>query len=721
MQIQKSISDQLSTLKYLPTLPHILLQLVKACNQNNSSIRDISNIVDKDPSLTSRVLRLVNSAFYSPSRKIDNVDDAVGFLGTNAVKNLAICSSVHEVFHKASMNAIFNMKLFWWHSLRCAILAKLIATQTRFNSPDEAFLSGVLHDIGKVVMWVNFPKQYADLLKTHTDRPDLVLAGETQMGATHAEIGAWLLDRWNFQSFIADSVLYHHYPVSRILDALPLVKLIYVANALSTESRHGLEQGYEAAQEVFGFSRSFVEELLSQTDGELKGVAESLGIEVEPLGTKEVSHSENDREKRKDLAQEIRDRSLLLGTMQNLLGAGDEQAVLRESYQGLQTLFDIGSVLLFVYESDRNGLRAVALAEDAKSGTINDLLVPLRMENSLLIGCLRTRTLLDSFSRSNESMPAILDEQIIRFLGRDGMVCLPMFAYGEPAGVMVLGVDQVEFSHLMSQIKLLKMFTDQAAVALGVHQLRRSQLAQIQSERFGASSSIARKVIHEVNNPLSIIKNYLKILGRKFAAQNMAQDEIKIINEEIDRVTQILRKLTAFSEDQANMAEAVDVNELLSDLLKITNESLLDHFNVKLHLDFEPDLPPIMADRNSLKQVFINLIKNAFEAMTEGGNLHIQTRHISSRIEEDLTSDHAEYSGYVEVIIHDDGPGIPAEIRTRLFEPLVTTKTGSHSGLGLSIVHNIIKAHNGTISCESDTAQGTTFKVGLPVSGSSKI
>lgn len=721
MQIQKSISDQLSTLKYLPTLPHILLQLVKACNQTSSSIREISNIVDKDPSLTSRILRLVNSAYYSPSRKIGNVDDAVGFLGTNAVKNLAICSSVHEVFHKASMNAIFNMKLFWWHSLRCAILAKLIAVQIRFNSPDEAFLSGVLHDIGKVVMWVNFPKQYADLLKTHTDRPDLVLAGETQMGATHAEIGAWLLDKWNFQSFIADSVLYHHYPVSRILDALPLVKLIHVANALSTESRQRVEQGYEAAQEVFGFSRTFVEELLSQTDGELKGVAESLGIEIEPLGAKEVTHTENDREKRKDLAQEVRDRSLLLGTMQNLLGAGDEQAVLRESYQGLQTLFDIGSVLLFVYESECNGLRGVALAEDAKSGTISDLLVPLRMENSLLVGCLRTRTLLDSFSHSNESMSAILDEQIIRFLGRGGMVCLPMFAYGEPAGVMVIGVDQVEFSHLMSQIKLLKMFTDQAAVALGVHQLRRSQLAQIQSERLGASSSIARKVVHEVNNPLSIIKNYLKILGRKFAAHNMAQDEINIINEEIDRVAQILRKLTAFSEDQTNTAEAVDVNELLSDLLKITNESLLDHFSVKLHLDFEPGLPPIMADRNSLKQVFINLIKNAFEAMTEGGNLHIQTRHISSRFEEGLTSDYAEYSGYVEVIIRDDGPGIPAEIKTRLFEPFVTTKTGGHSGLGLSIVHNIIKAHNGTISCESETGQGTTFKVGLPVAGSSKI
>jgi len=143
---------------------------------------------------------------------------------------------------------------------------------------------------------------------------------------------------------------------------------------------------------------------------------------------------------------------------------------------------------------------------------------------------------------------------------------------------------------------------------------------------------------------------------------------------------------------------------------------LLNHFNVKLHFDLDPKLPAIFADRNSIKQVLINLIKNSFEAMSKGGNLYIRTRHISSRIKGLFTDSSLDYPGYVEVVIRDDGPGIPGEIKTRLFEPYASTKTGNHSGLGLSIVHNIIETLNGTISCDSEPGKGTTFKIALPVS-----
>jgi signal transduction histidine kinase/HD-like signal output (HDOD) protein len=719
MQLRKTISNQLSTLKHLPTLPHILLQLIKVCNTENGSLKDISSIIEKDPALTGKILKLVNSAYFAPPRKIARVDDAVGLLGTNAVKNIAICSSVHEVFHKASQNALFNMKTFWWHSLRCAILARLLSKSARLNDPDEAFLSGMLHDIGKVVLWVNFPKQYAELLTAYQDRPDLVIAGETQMGATHAEVGAWLLERWSFQSFIADAVLYHHYPLSRILDALPLVKLIYAADALTGESNQRMEEGFEAASELFGLARTPVEELLAQTDGELLDVAESLDIEIERQVPKETPQSESDREKRKILTQEVRDRSLLLGVLENLLGAGDEQAILKESYQGLQTLFDVNRVLFFVHEAESNSLHGFTLPEEKNFSLVNDVIVPLQMERSLLTACLRTRMFTDSFTRSGDSVPAILDEQIIHFFGKEGLFCLPMFAHGEQVGVIVLGLDQVEYSHLVTQIKLLKMFADQVGLALYVHVLRRSQLSRIQSERAGASSSMARRVVHEVNNPLSIIKNYLKILGTRLAAQDMAQDEIRIINEEIDRVAQILRELAAFSEDRVRRVEALDVNELLSYLAKITRESL-NYFNIKLHLELDPALPTVLADKNSLKQVFINLIKNASEAMTEGGNLHIQTRHISSRLGGGLAYSELEYPGYAEIAIADDGPGIPDDFKARLFEPYVTTKGENHSGLGLSIVHSIIKGLNGSISCESEPGKGTAFKIGLPIAGDEK-
>jgi two-component system, cell cycle sensor histidine kinase and response regulator CckA len=101
--------------------------------------------------------------------------------------------------------------------------------------------------------------------------------------------------------------------------------------------------------------------------------------------------------------------------------------------------------------------------------------------------------------------------------------------------------------------------------------------------------------------------------------------------------------------------------------------------------------------------------------MTTGGDLRVQTRHVSSRLGGGLAYDEVDYPGYVEIGISDSGPGIPEEIKTRLFEPFATTKAGSHSGLGLSIVHSIVKALNGTISCESEPGKGTTFRIGLPI------
>ena len=441
MQFDKSLLDKLSSLKNIPTLPHILLQLIKTCNADSGSLKEISRIIEKDPALTSRILRLVNSAYYSKNHRIGSVDGAVGFLGTNAIKNIAICSSVHEVFQKVKSRSGFNLKHFWWHSLRCAILAKLIAKKQNFHDPDEAFLSGMLHDLGKIILWVNFPEQYADLLEKRKGRPDLILAGETQFGANHAEIGAWLLNKWNFQPVIADAVLCHHHSLNSMQDAPPLAQFIYVANALSKNSGQKIREGLTASQKIFGFTQSVVEEFLCRADDELKTMAESLNIVIEPFKSNDFEDSEDDREKEIHLTQEVRDRSLLLSTVQNLLAATDEAAIWRETSQGLQILFELTSILFFAYDPENNGLRGVTLPDAEKSAMIKDLIVPLKMEESLLIECLRTRMITDSFSRSTDLAPGILDKQIIRLLDKEGIACIPMIAYGEKVGVIVLGLD----------------------------------------------------------------------------------------------------------------------------------------------------------------------------------------------------------------------------------------------------------------------------------------
>ena len=538
MHLDKSLLDKLTRLKNIPTLPHILLQLIKTCNADRGSLKEISKIIEKDPALTSRVLSLVNSAYYSKNNRIGNIDGAVIFLGTNAIKNIAICSSVHEVFQKVKSGAGFNLKHFWWHSLRCAILAKAIAKKQKFHDPEEAFLFGMLHDLGKVVLWINFPEQYSDLLKKRKGQYDLILAGETQLGANHAEIGAWLLDKWNFQHDIVDAVLCHHHSLYSMLNAPPLAQFIYVANLLSNDSGQKIREGFTASQKIFGFTLSVAEDFLSQADDELKSMAESLNIEIEPFKANDFEYSEVDREKEKHLSKEVWNRSLLLSTVQNLLGATDEVAIWTETSQGFQILFELTTILFFAYDPKRNSIQGVTLPDAVKSSMIKDMAVPMKMEGSLLIECLRTRKITNSFGRSTDPAPCILDEQIIRLLDKEGISCIPMVANGENIGVIVLGLDFLEFSDLESQIKLMRMLADQAAIAMHAHHIRLSQLQQIQSKRLSSASSTVSKNTHEVNKPVGFIKKYLKLPWIKPVRIDTAQDEIKLANDEVDRSAQ---------------------------------------------------------------------------------------------------------------------------------------------------------------------------------------
>jgi signal transduction histidine kinase/HD-like signal output (HDOD) protein len=704
---------RIETSRNLPTLPHILLKLIEVCNGEPGTIKEISQVINKDASLSARFMRLVNSVYYGVPNRVTSIDRALTLLGSNAVKNIAISASVYHAFSKAKDSSVFRLKQFWWHSLMCASLAKRIAGKTSYPAPDEAFLSGLLHDIGKLVLWVNFSKEYAEVLQSHKSKPDLFLAGEMRLGATHCEVGAWMINRWNLQSFMADAVLYHHEPVHRILDALPLVKIVFVANALCSETIADTDVKFKTAEEVFEFARSEVEELISLAEEEVREVAKSLDIEVEPPGASDISISEKDAEKKEDLVHAVRDISLLQGTLQNLLEAHGEESILKVIKQGLQVLFDVYSVLFFLYDREKDALVGKGGMGSAQDELIKELVIPVQRKKSLLAKSLSQRTPLDSLGHMAKVDLSITDDQIIRLIGKDGMLCLPMVAHKQFVGVIVIGIDETQVSNLSKGINLLTMFTSQAALAVDAENVRQAQARLIQSERLTASSAVARKVAHEVSNPLGIIKNYLKLLGLKLGKDSPAQEEIRIINEEIDRVSVIVRELSDFSQPKVQQKELVDVNALISDLIKITHESLLLRSGIKTHLNLEPSLPRLVTDRNGLKQVFVNLVKNAVEATPEGGNLYINTRRVPNGLR-NLEKDAMGDQPYVEITVSDDGSGIPDSIKSRLFEPFVSSKGEGHAGLGLSITYSIIRELNGTMTCESDQGKGTTFRIVLP-------
>jgi signal transduction histidine kinase len=154
--------------------------------------------------------------------------------------------------------------------------------------------------------------------------------------------------------------------------------------------------------------------------------------------------------------------------------------------------------------------------------------------------------------------------------------------------------------------------------------------------------------------------------------------------------------------------------------LELLKKSILLPRQIEASINIDPDIPEAKTDLNGLKQVLINLIKNSAEAMDKGGKITLTTRFLSES-QKILIDEKKQIPGNIELIISDNGPGIDENLKETLFEPYTTTKIGSsNSGLGLSIVHSIVKELNGQIRCESNRGKGTSFIVTLPVSSLKK-
>jgi len=172
-------------------------------------------------------------------------------------------------------------------------------------------------------------------------------------------------------------------------------------------------------------------------------------------------------------------------------------------------------------------------------------------------------------------------------------------------------------------------------------------------------------------------------------------------------VGKIILRIRDIPEGLEHKERKVDINQLITDLDKLFQSSLFPSHNISSTLDLDRSIPAIRTQRSHMKQILTNLVKNAVEAMDQGGNLAITTRN------------NAFINGkaHIEIQIVDDGPGIAPEIMQQIFTPVTTTKDSSHSGLGLAIVKNLMDELSGHISCASGAGQGTRFQLYLPRTG----
>jgi len=716
----KNISELIGNSKNLPSLPQILLRLIDACNDESVPLETLSKIISKDPSLCAKVMRLINSPFVGLGNKIKTIDQAVIYLGTDTIKNIAISASVFQAFKRPEYRTLFELNQFWFHSFTCAIVARKIANKISYGSPEEAFLAGLLHDIGKLILVVNFPKEFSCAVGSPITPVTYPMDAENSIGISHSEAGAYMIRSWKLKTMMADAVLYHHETLRKIEDAFPLVKIIYTANILfhAGENKYSRE-GFKPAEALFGFSSIESEEIVMGARQEAIDVAASFEIDItpyteipegnwleEPIKVRENAHNQ--------LVSEVTEITMMHGTLQNLLVADSMASILKVVEKGLSILFEVQDVCFFVFEPEKNILVGAGAEGDERREPIIGLAIKPDSQNCIA-RCFRKRTFEDTFDTEGDEELSILDEQLVRLIDCEGILCVPMMARRSPAGVIVMGVSADRKERLLKQSKRLSMFVNQAAVCLRMEKEKETNIRIVKTERLDASSATARKVIHEVNNPLGIIKNYIKILGLKLPEKHPAQDELKIISEEIDRVKLIMMNLSAFSRPAGGLKELVDVNATLAGFLTILEKSVMIPAGIELQFAPDDNLPKVYSVKNNIKQAVLNFVKNSAEAMKEGGIIYISTRSLNAAGKA-LSSELTEDVDSIEIRIRDNGPGLPENIKAHIFEPFYSTKEGEHSGLGLAIANSSITEIGGTITWVSDKDNGTRFSIILPIS-----
>lgn len=206
------INELIKSTDRLATLPQVYYQLNEAMHDPDSTFDDIGEIISADTALTARILRIVNSAFYGFSNRVETVTHALSIIGTDQLSQLVLASSVMNRFSGIPQE-IYNIESFWRHSLGCGLAARTIASLSGESNVERFFVAGLLHDIGRLVMCIKIPEQVREVLKCvqQTGHP-LFKEEQKLFGFDHAEVGGRLIKSWLLPERLEESVKFHHAP-----------------------------------------------------------------------------------------------------------------------------------------------------------------------------------------------------------------------------------------------------------------------------------------------------------------------------------------------------------------------------------------------------------------------------------------------------------------------------------------------------------------------------
>ena len=627
--------------------PGVLARLLAELGGSQAMTLELRHLLFLDPTLCLHTLRAV--ATTHPDALLADLDlgRALGQLGTPTLKQLALGGAVAQLLAGGDRDG--SLDPVWHQAVATAVLSRRLAEAQGYHNLEEAWLAGLLTQLPHFVR--------------HADSP------ETARLACLAQV-----ERIPLRSFLPDVLRYLDEPAERLRDASLLVRCALAAHRLLP----GLSRDPVSppADGVF-LSQPLPTETLREMLHHAKKSTEELTKSIHTIPQGEV-------------ATEI----LRYGRLETAADArgGDTLAAIASLASSLAAEEGLYDPIYLALDKRTSSLVSRPL------GDMSPPAISLRMEgsNTAAVRALFTRGCVVAFADASDT--ALLDQQLIRQAGAEGLAALPV-GEGGNRGVLLVCGDRDALEKLAADPRHYTRLGELAG---------RTPLAPIVVETGAGSPAEAlagrvRRAAHEVSNPLGIVKNYLAILKGKLGDETPVADELRIIHEELDRIVRIVRGLLQEDTDLPDLREDTDINTLIDDMVKVTAPTWHAK-GVRIETVLTPALPRLHHDRDKLKQIILNLLLNALEATSDGGTVRLETAAVANQRRE----------RFLEILVADSGPGIPAERMEGLFDPVQTDKGEGHAGLGLSIVRNLTESLEGSITYKSNRS-GTTFQISLPL------
>ena len=676
-------------------MPHVLIKLLACCHDDDVGLDVLVDLISKDAAVTMRILGAASKVAYPHFGHKPGLRQSLLALGMDTVKTLLFGESVSQVFGDFTNSDNSDLRGFWRHSYTAALASRKIAVMTDYPHLEEAYLAGLLHDVGRLALLSAYPRAYSMLL-SHVDDAGLCEAEEQTFQITHAEVGAFLLERFRLDSFLADSVLYHHLPMEKVVAAHPLIRIVMLADLIAS---HGAsERAIEVARLLFNLNPEILKSICSDTEERVEEAAALLKIDL--AGTEQAmavpyrsKRANDDGNAHDQLVLEVQQVFFASEARRSFALADDEVGVMSAVARSAELQFGFGSVLFLMRDEESRCLRGVALESSRQS--LAEFSIPLQ-GGGAIPAALEQRQI--AYLEAKSDGLNLAEEQLFRLLEAKHLVCLPLLAGSLDLGVIIGTADAYRLDDLYARFNSLRAFASLAAEAIDAVRIKAAESARIAEEYHQAS----RWVAHEVSNPLSIIKNYLAVLDAKVKRHEPVQAEVSILSQEIDRVGNILRGFAELKMESSR--EMLGVNQVVGDVVRFLQVTGFIPPSIHIEMQLQDEVGAVKVDSNALKQILVNLIKNAVEAIARDGEIVVATPSYINR----------DGRLYCVLTVQDNGPGIAPPVLAKLFSPVRSAKSGDHAGLGLSIVHGLVQQLEGIIACRSSSA-GTTFEILLPV------